>query len=78
MGDLDSTHMLQRVDEPGLAGRAHAAWVLLGSAAERVTVPLSAHARKDIQDVLWMLDVMAPEVLRHRPKRRRRRVVRKR
>jgi hypothetical protein len=78
MGQNDSSGQLHQVLEPSVADRAHAVWVLLGSAAVEYASPLPARLRRDVQDVLWMLDVAAPEVLRHRRKRGRRRVVRKR
>jgi hypothetical protein len=75
MGQNDSSGQLHHVLEPTLPARAHAAWVVLGRAGGYVTDHVPPALRRDAEDILWMLDVLAPDVLRHRPKRRH--VVRK-
>lgn len=78
MGEIDSAGLMDGVRAPSVAERCHAAWVVLGSAGAFVTDHVPEAIRKDAQDVLSMLDVLAPDVLKHHPKRRgRRRVVRK-
>lgn len=77
MGEVDSGGVLHEVREPSLADRCHAAWVVLGRAGVHVTDRVPPALAKQASDVLWMLDVLAPDVLKHRPGGRRR-VVRKR
>jgi hypothetical protein len=78
MGELDGSDVLLKVTEPSLADQCQAAWVLLGCAAAEARGSVSAQLRRDVQDVLRMLDVAAPDVSRHRPGRERRGYLRKR
>jgi hypothetical protein len=75
MGQTDSDGVLDQVRDPSLTERCLAAWVLLGCAGAHVRDHVPPALRRDVQDVLWMLDVAAPDVLRHRPRKRRRRRV---